>query len=411
MTSPNGMPAKAASVSRFASGRRASAAEVPALPCGGHHAQQGAHHHGLLHRQRQGHDGHAQQREPEAGDDLHERCGEHGHRDDDQLRGGHGGVDAVLRDRLRQQVGHLGGHAVRGDGHAAADRLADHEEVGVEAPRPRGAAGSDADRVRLVDDEQRAVPAGELANTLEVAGLGQDDADVGERRLHEHAGDIAVTQRRLHRVEVVELHHLGGERRVDRRSERAGAGDHVAVGVEHGERLVDRAVVAPVHHEDLRSAREVTAEAEHEPIGVGGGHRDLPHGQTEAAGELLGDPRRVVVRQHGGDAPARLRRERVGHLGEGVARHRAGVAEAEVDVLDAVDVDEARAVGFVEEQRERAGQAGHPRHRNAAEQVCRRGPTLGGRAGVEVDEALLLVGRQGGQTRAIDRGGRDHGCR
>ena len=56
-----------------------------------------------------------------------------------------------------QSLGDLRGHAVGGRRHAAADRLADHEEVGLEAPRRGRAAGTDADGVGLVDHQQRAV--------------------------------------------------------------------------------------------------------------------------------------------------------------------------------------------------------------------------------------------------------------
>ncbi len=58
-------------------------------------------------------------------------------------------------------------YAARGD--AAADRLADHDEVGLEAPGGGAAAGPGAQRVRLVDDQQHAVPAGDLADRVEVA--------------------------------------------------------------------------------------------------------------------------------------------------------------------------------------------------------------------------------------------------
>ena len=48
-------------------------------------------------------------------------------------------------------------HAVGRGRHAAADGLADDEEVGLEAPRGGRAAGADADGVGLVDDQHRAV--------------------------------------------------------------------------------------------------------------------------------------------------------------------------------------------------------------------------------------------------------------
>ncbi len=82
--------------------------------------------------------------------------------------------------------------------------------------------------------------------------------------------------------------------------------------------------------------------------------------------------------------------QRVGHLRQRMAGHRTGVAEAEVDVLVAVDIGEAGAVSLVEEERKGARPAGHPCHRHAAEQV---GARVGGhlrRPRVQLDEALLL---------------------
>jgi hypothetical protein len=77
-----------------------------------------------------------------------------------------------------------------------------------------------------------------------------------------------------------------------------------------------------------------------------------------------------------------------------VPGHRARVAEAEVDVLVAVDVGEARALGVRREDREAARPADHPVHRDAAEQ---RAPRLLGeleRARVLRAEALQLPGHQ-----------------
>ena len=78
--------------------------------------------------------------------------------------------------------------------------------------------------------------------------------------------------------------------------------------------------------------------------------------------------------------------------GKPVAGHRPGVAEAEVDVAQAVDVGEVGAAGRVEEDRERPGPPGHPRHRNTTEQV---GLGLFGqyrRSWMGGDEALLFFG-------------------
>ena len=61
----------------------------------------------------------------------------------------------------------------------------------------RRPAGPGADRVGLVDDQERAGPPRDLADGLVVAGLGQDDPDVGQGRLEEDGRDVAVGERAL----------------------------------------------------------------------------------------------------------------------------------------------------------------------------------------------------------------------
>ena len=73
-----------------------------------------------------------------------------------------------------------------------------------------------------------------------------------------------------------------------------------------------------------------------------------------------------------------------------VPGHRAGVAQAQVDVRPPVDVGEPRARGPLEEDRERAGPPGHPRHRHPGEERVGRLRGEGGRARPVGDEALLL---------------------
>ena len=125
---------------------------------------------------------------------------------------------------------------------------------------------------------------------------------------------------------------------------RALAGDDARRRRQRGERLVDGAVVAPVEHEDLRPPGDRAGDPQREAVGVRRGQRELPVGQPEAPRQLLADPQRVLARQHQRDAARRLRRDRAQRRLGRVAGHRAGVAEAEVDVLVPVDVGEARAL-------------------------------------------------------------------
>ena len=80
------------------------------------------------------------------------------------------------------------------------------------------------------------------------------------------------------------------------------------------------------------------------------GWRRSPTSRTASAAartggpSSLGHPDRVLRRQHRGDArSARAPRAASATCGQRVPGHRAGVAEAQVDVLDAVDVGEPSA--------------------------------------------------------------------
>ena len=87
-------------------------------------------------------------------------------------------------------------------------------------------------------------------------------------------------------------------RGIDGRADRAGPSLHRPITVEHGEGLVDGAVVAPVEHQHLRPSGEMTGEPDAEPVGVGRGHRDLPNRQPESSGQLLADIDGVRRREH-----------------------------------------------------------------------------------------------------------------
>ena len=137
---------------------------------------------------------------------------------------------------------------------------------------------------------------------------------------------------------------------------------------QRGERLVDRAVVAPVEDEHLRPAGDEAREPDREAVRVGRGERELPAGgpkrrvsssPTQSASSLGSIS--VIPRAACSAIAAHDRRG-------GVAGHRARVAEAEVDVLDPVDVAEARARRLRREDGEPARPAHHPVHRHAGEQ-------------------------------------------
>ena len=120
-------------------------------------------------------------------------------------------------------VAEVGGHPVRADGHAAAEALAERDHVRLEPPRARAAAVGDGLRVGLVQDQQRAVLAREPADLGVEAGHGQHDADVRQRGLRDHGGDLVAREHARERVRVVEGHDPRVGRRARVQAEVAGA--------------------------------------------------------------------------------------------------------------------------------------------------------------------------------------------
>ena len=205
----------------------------------------------------------------------------------------------------------------------------------------------------------------------------------------------------LEGVQIVDLDHPRGLGRRHRGADVVRPGLRPSVLVERDERLVDGPVVAPVVHQDLGPAGDLAGEPDREPVGVGGGERELPDRQAEAARELLGAGDRVLGGQHERRALAHLVADRLGGRGRRVPGHRAGVAEAQVDVLDSVDVGEAGAGRLGDEDRERARPLDHPVHRHTGQERAPGALVQRLRAWVQLDEPGLLAGLQGGQPAAV----------
>ena len=174
--------------------------------------------------------------------------------------------------------------------------------------------------------------------------------------------------------QVVELDDARELREVGHLPEQPRTHYGAAVDEPH-EGLVHRAVVAAVEHQDLRASGDGACHAQRKAVGVGGGCGDLPVRQAEALGEQASDRDRVLGGQHVGEAAGRLPRDGLGHGGRRVAEHRAGVAQAEIRVLVAVDVAQQRAACFFHDERERHRPVAHPVHRHA---VVVAGDAVGG---------------------------------
>ena len=259
------------------------------------------------------------------------------------------------------------GAAVGGGGKSAGDGFADDEKIGLEAMRVSVAAGAGADGVGLVNDEERAEFSRECGGFFPVARVGMDDADIGEDRFGEDAGDVAMGEFPFERGEIVEFDDAGGLDRIYRRADisAARAGDAIVerdVGFVHG------AVIAVVEDENFGALGDFAGDADGEAVGVGGGESKLPVGQAEAAGEFFADPRSVFGGEHQGDSVLRLARDGCGGWRGRMSGHGAGVAEAEVNVVVAVHILKMRAAGFSDEHGKFAGPFFHPVHGDAAEE-------------------------------------------
>ena len=87
-------------------------------------------------------------------------------------------------------LGEFCAHAPDACRHAASDRLAEHEKIGLEVETLRVTARAGRDGVRFVDQQQRACLASKSAERVMEARLGQHHAAIGEHRLGDDAGDV-----------------------------------------------------------------------------------------------------------------------------------------------------------------------------------------------------------------------------
>ncbi len=107
---------------------------------------------------------------------------------------------------------HLGGAADRGDGHAAAERLRQADQVRAHSGQRGGAARPCGEpSLDLVEGEQRAVGVQQVRQRRQVPRLRQDDAGVHHDRLDDHAGYLAavLVEQPRHALGVVEAGDQG----------------------------------------------------------------------------------------------------------------------------------------------------------------------------------------------------------
>ncbi len=221
----------------------------------------------------------------------------------------------------------------------------------------------------LVDDQVGAVGAAELAQLVVIARSGQHHAAVRHDRFGQHAGAILVGQFPLQGVDVVEFDNAAQGLFGDPRIHVVGRAQfELSLRSDVGQGLIEAAVVALVHGEDFGPTGQRPANADDIAVGLGGRHGHLPERQTEAAAQLLADVQGLGGGHHGGDALPNLLRDHFRGGLRGVAEHGPGVAEAEIDVFVAVDVDHTVAVSLTYKDRMGGSPIPHPGHGDAVQQ-------------------------------------------
>ena len=193
------------------------------------------------------------------------------------------------------------------------------------------------------------MPRRDVADRLQVAVVGQADADVLHHRLDDEGGDVAAGEHPLEgggvvvgdddRVGEHAAGDAGGRRHRCRAVGRPGGGE---VGLHRDEQLVVVAVVAALDLDDLLAAGGATGDAHgvHRRLGAGVG--EPPQRQAVALGEELGDD---GVRLGGRDverAVVELGLDRGADGRVHVPGEQRAEAHVEVDVPVAVDVDHVR---------------------------------------------------------------------
>ena len=253
-------------------------------------------------------------------------------------------------------------HSVGGERDSGREGLAEREEVRLEPPRP-GEAGVGADeRVCLVDREEGARAAGRIAERLVVSGLRQKEPGVGHRRLRQHEGDVARLERGLQRGDVVELDDAGLVG--DSRGQAPALGNYLAALLDH-QRRVAFAVVLGVEHQHDLSPRQLTSEADHLGVCLGGREGELPLRQPVAAGEVLGDGDRVLAGQQKLVSELDSPGDRFDDRGRRVAAEGAHISHIHVEVGVPVDVGETGAPAMRHPNRRMVVEVVHPCHRHA----------------------------------------------
>ncbi len=224
--------------------------------------------------------------------------------------------------------------------------------------------------MRLVDHQIGAGRVRQTRRLLPIPLVGKHNPDVCQRRLGQHTRDVAMSKLALERSEIVELDNTRRHDWIDGGSDIAGLLLRHAI-LESNNRLVDRAVIAVIHDQHLRTPAQLTTRPQDPAVGIRRRQREGPLGHAETPSEIIRNPDRVLRRQHRRN-PTKLANPVLngGNGGVGrVAGHRARITKAEVDQFVAIDVGNAIALRRRKEDWVRPDPDLHPLHRHATDHV------------------------------------------
>ena len=129
--------------------------------------------------------------------------------------------------------------------------------------------------------------------------LGQHHADIGHHRFGQDAGHIAGCQRGLQRREIVELDHARGLGEFMHLTEQTVTLHRLAPD-KIDKHILNGTVVAAVKHQQDFALCRCTNPAQHEAIGIGGRHGELPHRQSKTLRQCFRHDGCILAGQHGG---------------------------------------------------------------------------------------------------------------
>ena len=265
---------------------------------------------------------------------------------------GAGLVDGAVGGELVHDVGATTEGA---DGESAADDFAHRGEVGGEGFEFLYAAFGETEAGHdFVEDEEGAMFGGDVAEKLEVAGLGEDESGVGGVGLDDDGGDLVAEVREgfLEAFDVVvgEADCFVGEGFWNAGGIGLAAGEGTGAGGD--EEGVDVAVVAAFEFDDLVASGESTGEADagHGGFGAGVDHADFLDTRNPV-GDDLGHLDFVWIGDAEGEAVLGGFVDGVGEASGGVPEDVGAPAANVVDVGFAIDVFDAAAFGAADEER------------------------------------------------------------